>query len=855
MKICVPVALAGSGLLAFASTTGAQTSSPSVNPQPEAGLEEIVVTARRRAETVEDVPQVVNAVTPETLSKYNIQEFQDIAAVVPGLTLRYDATDNGPTASLRGVDFNTASSASPTVQLYLNEAAVDSFFVFQSLFDLGPLEVLRGPQGTLRGSSAPSGAITVTTRGADLTAFGGYGAITGSDQNQAKAEGAVNAPLITDMLAIRVAGVVDDNHGNHVNSLNSDAEPHQHTSAERISLNFQPFDAFTLATMYQHSEVTTRSFLQVAGSGALGAATPGGCFVQGATGSTPIPCPAAGYNGPVITPEERLGVQNQPLDGQYSYDVATAQGEYRFGGQKVSYVGGYSQLKYLFPAYSDPANMLLGGQAETNDSDVQEHAMTHELRLASEERVLHLFDYTAGVFFSLEKPGVNLPWPASYLNGAFNQPGEPLGLPNPQYLDQRYLIHTDSTFAARREERSIFTSITWHIDDKTELTGGGRYIISTANETTASALQSDGIIAIPAYLPPQFGGLGLPFGTPCSVVPGAVGSTYPGSCDLPSSAIPGLKSGPVFNINTHNRWTPKVYNASLSRHFTDEILAYLSYGTAWRRGPTQAGIQNASNDPVLNALTFTRPETSKAWELGLKSSFLDNRGRANIAVYRQTYDGFIYTTPYVNYLADSGGGVVTTQQFQFTTNVPATVKGVDFDALLQLTTQWSAGIAASYADGKIDNAPIPCNAPIPAGQHVALCTSSGAISTAPPWNATLQSEYSIPLPASFNGYLRGLLTYYPKNDRASGADSGFTADQYALLNVFTGVRSSKGNWDVQLFARNVTNTRTTLTYGPTSLIDTVSPVNSNFGNSGYYRTSVTPLREFGITARYSFGSR
>jgi hypothetical protein len=49
------------------------------------------------------------------------------------------------------------------------------------------------------------------------------------------------------MLAIRVAGVADDNHGNHVNSLNSDAEPHQHSSAERISLNFQPFDAFTLS--------------------------------------------------------------------------------------------------------------------------------------------------------------------------------------------------------------------------------------------------------------------------------------------------------------------------------------------------------------------------------------------------------------------------------------------------------------------------------------------------------------------------------------------------------------------------------------------------------------------------------
>jgi iron complex outermembrane receptor protein len=75
------------------------------------------------------------------------------------------------------------------------------------------------------------------------------------------------------------------------------------------------------------------------------------------------------------------------------------------------------------------------------------------------------------------------------------------------------------------------------------------------------------------------------------------------------------------------------------------------------------------------------------------------------------------------------------------------------------------------------------------------------------------------------------------------------------LNVYAGVRSGTGRWDVQLFVRNLAGVKRTLTYNANSELDPVGPVNLNFGDSGYYRTSVVPLREFGITARYAFGSR
>jgi iron complex outermembrane receptor protein len=198
---------------------------------------------------------------------------------------------------------------------------------------------------------------------------------------------------------------------------------------------------------------------------------------------------------------------------------------------------------------------------------------------------------------------------------------------------------------------------------------------------------------------------------------------------------------------------------------------------------------------------------------------------------------------------------VVPQQFQFTTNVPAIVEGVDFDGSFQITRRWNAGIAASYSDGHMQNGSEPCNAPITPGQFLALCTSNGSISSAPKWNANLRSEYSQPLTSTLDGYVRGLYTYYPKNDRASGEGSGFTADAYGLLNLYTGIRSADGAWDVQLFAKNLTNTNKALSYDQTSEKNPIANVNLNFGQSGYYRTSATALREFGITARYAFGSR
>jgi len=848
MKLSTLGILAGSNLLLLVSNAHAEASPGS--DTEAAPLQEIVVTARRRAEALEDVPQVVDAVTSATLAKYNIQQLQDVQALVPGLTMFADNTGTNATASMRGASFFVVTGITPTVNFYLNEVPQSTYVVMQSMYDVGQIEVLRGPQGTLRGRSSPSGAITITPHQADTSELGGNVGIQDTDRNSVKADGAFNLPLIKGILAIRFAGEIDDNRLDHVTSLNDPARPHGLTTGERVSLTFTPTDDFKFTAMYQHLANSKRFYLGVAGSGAPGGPL-GTCNIQGLVGVIPIPCPPAGYNGPVLTPQDRRAVSNAPQTYTHSDYVLTAEAEYSFAGQKLTWVGGYYNQHFVSGQnFPDSANMVPGGVVPLDIDDVSNPEWSQELRLSSEERVAGRFDYTAGLFYDHFRDDITLPWPAAYLPGAF---GSPLGLPNPSTLDNRYLIYSDTFEHAINVEKSAFASVTWHIDDKTDLTGGGRYIISTDDDSIDTYLRSDGIIALPAYLPTAFGGLGLPPGTPCSFVPGAVGQTYPNTCDLPSAVV--APPGRVLTNKFSGRWTPKVWNASLSHSFMDGVLAYLTYGTAWRRGGAVIGVRSG-NDPVLTRLTQLQPENSKGWELGLKTRFLDNRAQVNIAAYRQTFDAFSYVTPYVQYLGDNGNGVLSPQQYQFPVNVPAIVKGVDFDSALQVFKRWSVGLGFSYADGHMVNASIPCNGPVlSATQRVRLCDSNASISSAPTWNAALKSEYSMPISSAIDGYVRGLLTYYPKNDRANGEGSGFTADAYGLLNLYIGAQHADGRWDIQFFARNLTNTQKPLTYSPTQEVSFVPPVNLNFGQSGYYRTTMTPLREFGIMARYAFGSR
>ncbi len=107
-------------------------------------LEEIIVSARRRDESLQDIPVTVNVVSNEVLEELNIRRFEDLEQIVAGLELEDRAV--GPLASMRGIRFDAfASGNNPSVEFYLNDVLITSNIAMQSMFDVGRIEVLRGP--------------------------------------------------------------------------------------------------------------------------------------------------------------------------------------------------------------------------------------------------------------------------------------------------------------------------------------------------------------------------------------------------------------------------------------------------------------------------------------------------------------------------------------------------------------------------------------------------------------------------------------------------------------------------------------------------------------------------------------
>ena len=440
-------ALASVSLIAVSTSAFAQASRPApapvAAPAEESTLGEIVVTARRKSESLQEVPQVVDVVSTDTLQKLNIQRFQDISAVVPGLTLTSTTNGYQTGASMRGVSFDVVSGGGPTVAFYLNDVPVESNFLFQSLFDVGQIEVLRGPQGTTRGIAAPSGAIPVTTHKPNVSEYGGYIDATATDQHGRNIQGAVNVPIIKDVLGVRIAALHDENDGDGVRSLNNSTRPSQKTNTVRASVSFEPNDLFNANLSYQHLDHGMNTFTQVSG-------------------------PGDGYNGPAITPQDRVSVQDGINEVAQHQDYVVAQLDSRFAGQHLSYIGSYLLQKISAHSPQDIGDQIPGVELYL-DLRSRSPTVTHEIRLASDAAPGKFLDYVAGVFYS-RGGTVNH---VSQLGAIFPSAFGTLP-PNAATFDPAAVLFINPETEGTTTQLSEYASLTAHFGPDTELSVGGQ---------------------------------------------------------------------------------------------------------------------------------------------------------------------------------------------------------------------------------------------------------------------------------------------------------------------------------------------------------------------------------------------
>jgi len=196
------ISIAGLGLgslPAFGQTGGADETAQTSGEVPE-----IIVTAQRRAESLQDVPIAATALSGDALNDKAVQRMADLQFAAPSLSI----TDQGLTQSvnIRGIGIASGSPAVANgVATYIDGVFQPPLLTTSSFYDIGSIEVLRGPQGTLVGSNSTGGAIFVNTQSPTTDRVKGYGEASYGNYNAFAVQGAVNLPL-SSTLAIRLAG-------------------------------------------------------------------------------------------------------------------------------------------------------------------------------------------------------------------------------------------------------------------------------------------------------------------------------------------------------------------------------------------------------------------------------------------------------------------------------------------------------------------------------------------------------------------------------------------------------------------------------------------------------------------------
>lgn len=198
-------------------------------------IQEIIVTAQRKDESLSKTPVAIAVVDGDTLAKSQILSQQDLRTVAPGLSIRAAVNSNQLNYALRGQSEDPLSDTAPGVVPYVNEVQLTGTAGAAAFYDLQSVQVLKGPQGTLFGRSATGGAVLFTTA-KPSDDISGYISVTGGNYNLQKYEGAINAPLVKDRILLRVAGVYEQEHGFQTNLFTGGREGDHERYAFRPSL-------------------------------------------------------------------------------------------------------------------------------------------------------------------------------------------------------------------------------------------------------------------------------------------------------------------------------------------------------------------------------------------------------------------------------------------------------------------------------------------------------------------------------------------------------------------------------------------------------------------------------------------
>lgn len=642
-----------------AATSTADPAVATAQESSSGGLEDIIVTAQRRAENIQSVSIAIQAITADGLAKAGIEDVSNLNLAVPGLA--FGASGNDAKIALRGANANaTFQDNSPVVSVF-----VDGIYKprasqqTRSFFDVSRLEVLKGPQGTLYGRNTLAGAINLYTNAANLDGFAGGVTATYSRFNTVRVESYANLP-VTDMLAVRIAALVENGDG----FIDNDAGPDlgtKDTISVRGSAYWEPSDRFNM----------TLRVTNIRERGNVGLfSTNGSCRAESELGltdalGTRLNCanPRRGAAGaPAFNARGKLGVSKDFINDD-KLDEFNATLEIN---AEMSDTIGFKSVT----SYTD-YDSVLGHDADYSATSHSREwfvenaeSYTQELQVAS--RGSGPFQFTLGGYGSEDKIFFNAPLLRLNRDNQAVRPTVrsadgvllPIQIATP-VIDPR--LDVGNPASATREGQSsntfqyldvttlgVFGQGSLEIFPRFRIVGGLRY--------SSEAKEGINYNGPTSYVGPQF-------------------PTIAPATPADFSADPRLATS-----RTRKTFNKLTYRAAVEFDAAERVLLFANVSTGFLSGA------------LTTAGAITEQQESINYEAGIKSRFFNNRLQVNASVYRTEYSNLATTFQVPN----SAGGVNTLQ----TTGGEINATGVEAIIDLIPVDNFKLTLSGNYLDAE-----------------------------------------------------------------------------------------------------------------------------------------------------------
>ena len=414
--------------------TAAADQNDEAQEQEVTSVGEVIVTATRRSERLQDVPLSITTLSQDELTEKGIVGYEGLAYETPGVILnRASANFNNFTA--RGIATNGyGANLQSTVAIYIDELPIssngNSTILDPSLYDVERIEFLRGPQGTLFGSGSLAGALRILTHAPDPNAFeasflGDIG-VTGSDSLRQRYNGMVNVPLVEDKLALRVVGFMRDEEG-YLTNIGTGIENSNTLESwgGRATMLWEPTDRLSVQLRYSHEESDPQDSSLV---------------------------------NPTLGEDTRRSDRPDRFSGNMTNYNLTL--DYQFDGANLTSSSTWSDYDALF--YVDLAGTFAQAIPFALDADAWDETFVQEMRLVSDPG--GRFDWVLGGFYFERRRDV-----------AYNYRSSPefLAARNLTGLPDEYYARWHSYFI--QHEQALFGQLTYRFTDDLWVTGGVRY--------------------------------------------------------------------------------------------------------------------------------------------------------------------------------------------------------------------------------------------------------------------------------------------------------------------------------------------------------------------------------------------